>query len=324
MLSLQRKRQMVNKNEKIVAYIDLLAFSNHIKKNTNEAMMLLSNYNAILSSKIGEERMNPVSSYVQELKEIAKNNSIDSFEYFIPFSDSIFIVSDDTNSFIKQLSSFLYQCFHFTSHIYEYPKDKKDPTKGDMINLDINENGQLSENLEKINYYPTFFRGGMAYGEVIPFDLSGITDKNPTKQKNIAGKAVVRAVELEKEIKGPRVVFDNNILKLLNEDTINRYVRPVKHKQGLYEILWPAIKYIPQNGIIELQHFHSMLTCAINLWLKYKDTEYNEHYWRFVELVILSTFQFFSSIGYEQECLDTIKKALHDKALDNIIDCILS
>lgn len=36
----------------IVAYIDLLAFSNHIRENTNDALMAMNNYNTILSTKI--------------------------------------------------------------------------------------------------------------------------------------------------------------------------------------------------------------------------------------------------------------------------------
>lgn len=62
---------MENEN-KIVAFIDLLAFSNNVRKNTGDAMMAFSNYNAILHSKIREGAAHPIESYPAELQELAK------------------------------------------------------------------------------------------------------------------------------------------------------------------------------------------------------------------------------------------------------------
>ena len=58
--------------ENIVAYIDLLAFSNHVRENTGDALMAMNNYNTILSTKIRDELVNPVASYPEGLKELAK------------------------------------------------------------------------------------------------------------------------------------------------------------------------------------------------------------------------------------------------------------
>ena len=54
----------------IVAYIDLLAFSNYLRENTSDALMAMNNYKTILSTKIRDEITNPVSSYPKELQEL--------------------------------------------------------------------------------------------------------------------------------------------------------------------------------------------------------------------------------------------------------------
>lgn len=303
-------------NYKIVAFIDLLAFSNNVRKNTGDAMMVFSNYNTILHSKIRDGIAHPINSYPQELQELAKNTAIDSFEYFIPFSDSIFIVSDDINSFITQLSSFVYNCFHFTSHFYISPKDISDPTKGEMVSFSFNDKGEIVSDYIDTHYYPTIFRGGIAYGEVFPINLWSIVDKNPEMQKNVAGKAVVRAVELEGKVKGPRIIFDENIIEAIDEQVKNKYIRKITGTE-FYEVLWPAIKYIPQNKFQDAHFFYEMFTCAINLWKEYNHTPYSSHYFCFIELIIASTLQFFEAIGYKNEALNMVTEAINKNGLED-------
>lgn len=307
---------MEENNNKIVAFIDLLAFSNNVRKNTGDAMMAFSNYNAILHFKIRDGIAHPNGSYPKELQELAKNTAIDSFEYFIPFSDSIFIVSGDINSFITQLSSFVYNCFHFTSHFYVNPKDISDPTKDKMVSFSFDEKGELVSDYIEAHYYPTIFRGGIAYGEVFPIDLLSIANKIPKKRQNVAGKAVVRAVELEGKVKGPRIIFDASLLIHIDKQVKNRFVRKIKNSDYC-EILWPAIKYIPQNGFQDAQFFHEMFACAINLWKGYNHTPYSEHYFCFIELIVASTLQFFEAIGYKEEALKMVKEAINNKGLED-------
>jgi hypothetical protein len=214
--------------KKLVAYIDLLGFSNHVHENISDAVRILIHYSIALQSKIRNNRMYPIDSYENGLKELAKRTSIDSFEYVIPFSDSIFIVSNDANDFVPQISSFIYNCLYMTSPYYINPKDSGDPTKVDMVNFT---NGQIDSIMLDTHYHPAIFRGGMAYGEVLPIDIWGIIDTEPQKLKVLAGEAIVRAVELEKTIKGPRVIFEQNTsveqntFDLLNDEVKSRYIR---------------------------------------------------------------------------------------------------
>lgn len=300
---------------RIVAYIDLLAFSNHVRENTDDAIMMFSNFNTILNSKLREWLVNPVESYPQELQELAKNTAIDSFEYFLPFSDSIFIVSTDTSSFIKQLGSFLYGCFHFTSHFYINPEDASDPTKGIRVNFSLDQEGKLqSDYHENIHYYPTIFRGGIAYGEVYPLSLSCINNRVHENSATVAGKAVVEAVGLENKVKGPRIIFKKDVFDLLDEDTKARYIRKIKNTEN-YELLWPAIKYIAQNRQLDRSGFNEMFTSAVNFWSAYNHTPHSEQYFCFVELVVASTLQFYSAIGKNREALEMVENAIDKEGL---------
>ena len=58
-----------NTTNNIVAYIDLLAFSNHVRENTSDALTAMNNYNTIISTKSRDEILNPVSSYPPRLSE---------------------------------------------------------------------------------------------------------------------------------------------------------------------------------------------------------------------------------------------------------------
>lgn len=280
----------------IVAYIDLLAFSNHLRENTRDALMAMNNYNTILSTKIWDEITNPVSSYSKELQELAKKHSIDSFNFFLPFSDSVFLMSNDCSSFIKQLGSFVLQSFTLTAHFYENPIDPSNPEKGYINNYSINKKSELVVNQGECNYYPALFRGGLAYGEAFPIELFSVIDKNPSKAKVITGKAVVDAVRLESRVKGPRLVFCQDVFDRLNDDARD-YCRLIPENEKLYEILWPALEYIKQKESFQCeQEIHKMpelLNPAYNLWKAYNHTPFSAHYFNFIELIIASTIKFF-------------------------------
>lgn len=287
-------------NNNIVAYIDLLAFSNHLRENTSDALMAMSNYNAIISTKLRDELTNPVSSYPKELQLLAKNHSVDSFDYFLPFSDSVFLMSNDCSAFIKQLGSFVLQSFTFTSHFYSNPIDPTKPEKNNIINYSIDANGQLVVKEDTCNYYPALFRGGLAYGESFPIELLSVVDHTHSKSKVITGKAVVDAVHLESKVKGPRLVFNKDVFDQLNEEA-QVYCRELPEEKKLYEILWPALIFIKQNeACLNKQEFGKMndlLLPAYNLWKAYNHTLYSAHYFNFIELIIASTIQWF-----DKEC----------------------
>ena len=311
-------------DKNIVAYIDLLAFSNHLRENTSDALMAMHNYNTILSTKIQDEMTNPVSSYPEGLQELAKKHSIDSFDFFLPFSDSVFLMSNDCSSFIKQLGSFVLHSFTLTSRFYENPIDPSNPEKGSIINFSTNENGNLEVNQGECNYYPALFRGGLAYGEAFPIELYSVLDKNPTKSKVITGKAVVDAVRLESSVKGPRLVFYNDVHDQLDDDARD-YCRVTPESNKMFEILWPALEYIKQNDIrqceLEIHKMYKIVVPAYNLWKAYNHTPFSAHYFNLIELVMASTIQFFDKKCQLKEfAKESISKWISDKDLKDKIN----
>ena len=311
-------------NNNIVAYIDLLAFSNHLRENTNDALMAMNNYNTIMSTKIRDDITNPVLSYSTELQELAKSSSVDSISYFIPFSDSIFLMSDDCNRFIKQLGDFVLRSFTITADFYRDPIDPSHPEKGKIINFKIDDKGNLITEDGICNYYPAIFRGGLAYGESIPVELFSKVTNKPSKSTIITGKAVVDAVKLESSVKGPRLVFEQNVYDLLDVDT-KIYCRRTPEKSDLYEILWPALLYIKQNDPSlnkqEFSKISELLLPAYNLWKAYNHTLYASQYFNLIELIIASTIQFFDqSLNLKTFVVDALSKNLIIKELSGKID----
>ncbi len=288
----------------IVAYIDLLAFSNHLKDNLRDALMSMNNFNTILSTKILDELINPISTYPGGLKELAQIHSINSFDYFLPFSDSVFLMSKDCNTFIKQLGNFVLESFTISSHFYKNPLDPASPEKGSIINYSIGEDGALQTINDTCNYYPVLFRGGLSYGEAFPIDLFNINNKTFQKSKVITGKAVVEAVALESKVKGPRLIFSTTVFDQLEHDA-NDYCRAIPEDNGFYEILWPAMKFITQNNRFlnkqEFDRFYDLAKPIYNLLKAYNQTPYSIHYFNFIELIIASTIQFFDKKCYLKE-----------------------
>lgn len=281
-------------DEKIVAYLDLLGMSNRIRSNTEEAIQAYQTYHTILKTKIIDDKIHPPEKYEgKNLKDLAINTSVNSFESFLPFSDSIFISSSNYQSFLQQLSSFLVDCFIYTSQIYEFPECSSDPTL-------------IVDGTKKEHIWPTLFRGGISIGECIPIQVIGILDKKPNEMPCLSGKAVVESVNLEHCIKGPRIIFNEATYKKF-PDEVKQYIVNTE-KQNIYELLWPGFHYIKTNGRSELKKFSALFTPAVNLWRFYNHTEYSEHYFRFMKLIVQSTKKVFEEESDVAE--KTIKKTI--------------
>lgn len=290
--------------EKVVAFLDLLAFSNHIRENTDDALMAFTIYRSTLETKITDNHLHPPTSYQDPiLQDLAERSSVSSFNNFLPFSDSVFISSDEPNLFLKQLGLFVLHCFTSTSTNYEDPCDPSNPTK--VVHV-FNDNTTQEQ-----NWYPTLFRGGIAFGEVRDIELTGIVKNNPLKIVNLAGKAVVRAVALESKIKGPRIVFEKELFDKLDNQT-KVYISETEVK-GLYELLWTGLIYVPSNGEREVDQFSKLFVPAVNLWKAYNHTPFSEHYFKFIELVVIGTLKVFEANGHKNYAVEHVKKIIKEE-----------
>jgi len=88
-----------------VAYLDLLGFKDFMSRDKEGAIRLIWNYEIIIGNKLIADGIHPVASYAGPLQKVAEKRSADKFDYFLPFSDSLAIVSKDSNVeiFLKQV-----------------------------------------------------------------------------------------------------------------------------------------------------------------------------------------------------------------------------
>ena len=279
--------------------------------------MMLSHFNSILSSLNFEREAHPSSGYVSSLQSLARRTSNESFEHFMPFSDSVFLASTNCSDFVMQLGSFVRQSFLFNSQVFTNPEDPNDPTVSHYIGIDTSD----PNNIRAINipcHEPAvLFRGGVAYGEVVETTPMGLFNNKKFQCNNLMGEAVVRAVAMEGVVKGPRIVLDQSVVDQLNGEA-KLYVRPLPEKgfEGYYEILWPAMGYILENKDIfiqEMNHFYEIFTPAYNLWNYYKGGEVAIQYERLLELTVASAVRIYSSMGYRDYILNEMANFLGRK-----------
>lgn len=258
---------------KSLAYLDFLGFSNIVEnEDFSYANEFLQTPNIIIGIAMWEQKHKESKAYAEEcLQKIAKKNQVDSFEDFLALSDSIFIVSSEANIFIEQLSSFLYRCFIYNKFYYPSKKLRHPKQK---------------------HYPPVFFRGGISFGEVNFSEMIAIENgKNQKRTRNIIGKAVIQAVQLEKQGKslGARISIEQGFYEKLDDEHKN-FVYTDAH--GKY-LLWPAF-IINQNSCINAER-NSAKDFLDELFKMYK---YYENKGKMYEKVV---------VNY----LETIKMALN-------------
>lgn len=169
----------------------------------------ISDYQSILRQRIVEEKIHPPTSYPNNLlRQLAETHAADSFSAFLPFSDSVFIIGDDLNKLIRQISSFLIESFTFKAYAFVTASSTDTPTLQDVRTVQIRQNGKVEVTSEKERWYPLLFRGGIAYGEINELSVAGISCGKNVKIPNLIGTAAVTAVALEQTASGPRLFCD--------------------------------------------------------------------------------------------------------------------
>lgn len=299
---------------KAVAYLDLLGFKDAVMRNADEALLMLQSYNSILHIGIMDSQLHPSEGYEPQLRELAKRNSTESFLDFLPFSDSIFVTSENCSDFLLQLGAFLEKSFHFTAQVYAHPENKQDPIAYHNLEIGVDDKGEITSKREPCRIPPALFRGGVAFGEVNPLKPIALIDGNRTEGHVLIGDAVARSVGLEKIVKGPRVVFGKDVYNQLNENA-QLYTRSLPEDSEFYELLWPGMKYILENPMEgEFMHFHEMFVPAYNLWYYFKnDKVVSVHYERFIELIVASALKLYTHGGMRDFALQQIGKTIDGK-----------
>ena len=289
---------------KVCAYIDILGFKEIINKDINGAIQLINDYQEILKIKKIDESMFKEKYEKEEkdmnLKSLFDRSIIDSFEYFIPFSDSAFIIANNAAKFVFQISNYLLGSFMLGGYIYD---DRHSRDKDDLMQV----------NNSKRKWYPLLFRGGVSFGECIPYKNYQITGFQLTQNYNLMGKAVAEAVQNESTDKGPRLFCSKQFYDVISDNECKQILCPLKNHKDIYEILWP-MPHVMDKGI---NGYKQLLEIGINLWSYLNHEEYGIHYFKLLELIIKSIMETYKNDQQEMaRAKQTIAEVFNKKSTD--------
>ena len=288
---------------RICAYIDILGFKEIINTDINGAIQLISDYQEILKIKKMDESMFKEQYEKEEkdmnLKSLFDKSIIDSFEYFIPFSDSVFIIASDISKLIFQISNFFIDSFIISGHQF--------------ADLHVKKRKDLLQVTSKTKWYPLLFKGGLSFGECVPYKNYQVSEFKLTQNYNLVGKAVAEAVKYEKIDKGPRLFCSRQFYNVITNNESTQIVVPTENHKETYEILWP-MPYIKRKGI---NGYQNLLEIGLNLWLYFNHMEYGIHYFRLLELIIKSIMETYKNNPSElSKGFDVISDKFSRKSVD--------
>ena len=153
----------------VVAFLDLLGFSELLDLSTEVALDNMNLFNNIIKTKVIDNMTHPIEEYEKEnpdnkqFLKFVKNSTVTSFEYLISFSDSLIIGSRDLNLFINQLSNFVSMVYISSSEPFK--KDFQD-----LFNVDSDKNATAYNGvIRRHKAFPVLFRGGLSFGEEVHF-----------------------------------------------------------------------------------------------------------------------------------------------------------
>lgn len=319
----------------IIAFLDLLGFSNLIENDLFTARDNLSIFNDVLRTKVIDAKCHPVSEYNEKngLRNFAENSAVTSFNYLISISDSLIIGANNPDLFVRQLSNFVSTIFIDYTEPFEKPFENIDSVttnqRGEWI---INSDGKGK--FFPYRSFPLLFRGGITYGDDVSFNKEGSIWNHEYQLSgvNVSGLSYVRAVKLESSDVGPRLFCDKKFVEKLCDIDVKRSIRCLKN--DLYEIVWTyfgceaAVKEgsVMRNAYKRIESF--FLPRAINLYSYYcktesaKDQKSNsesricQQYDEFIKLICRGILQYVSCNGKPDD-VSRIIKIINEK-LENI------
>ena len=290
-----------------VAYIDLLGFSANLKEKEKDAVCSIRDLQEIVKARKLDE-----NHYQVDIAAFAQRKLISSFSNFIPFSDSVFITSENSSLFIKQLSNLLLSFFRLYSDEYKNPMKASEPRKVEVSQFTQHGSSIKRENVYEI-WFPLIFRGGVSYGQAFETKSYAIQDFSGKDMLNIAGKSVVKAVSLEKSGKGPRIFCDQEFVDSLDKGA-KIYINPVN--QEVSEILWPMEIFAPENNSTsEISNIRELFVPVVNLWKAFNHSDAGVHYFEFIKLIVTSSLVYFRNVNMEEKVVETLLKLIEENGL---------
>lgn len=141
------------------------------------------------------------------------------FYHFLPYSDSIFICSDNPDRFVNDLSEFIFQSLNLTSHFYFKPQDPNNPQEVNITNFKFENNKLVLEQLKE-NWWLTLFNGVISFGDISVIEQHSTFGNHFDKRKNLMGKALVESVNIGEKLNfhGARILCSEEFYNSLSKD----------------------------------------------------------------------------------------------------------
>ena len=265
----------------VVIYLDLLGFKTFLCEDPDAALVTLEDFHSVLATRQGWEDQGHC---------IPASHAVDSFDFLLPMSDSVFILSKDPSKVAQQLSTFLSSVFLLSGEAFsDGVADPSNVLRQCVRNYQVDASGEAQVTSSWEKWYPVLFRGGIAYGDVRIVPTPAIRKGERIRIPNLAGPAVVRAVSLEQGFRGPRLFCDREFVQLLRGPATN-YLRPVGKA---WELLWPAFNYqLHQDEKAESYVLNNLFFPALALWNHYRGKSPERHYEEFLNLIVRSHLAF--------------------------------
>ena len=276
----------------VVIYLDLLGFESFSNKDSDAALRILEDFQEVLSMRRLTAHLNLAVSVQEPLIKLPSDHtSLDSFECFLPMSDSVFILSDEPEKVAAHLSTFLVDSFVLRGHTFRNA-DISDVHKQRVTIIGRANSGEVEKNAVDENWYPVLFRGGISYGDAEVFKTLAIDSGEEVWVRNVRGPGVIQAVRSQErkiegeKLKGNRILCDRQFIVHLCSNS-KRYLRI---ERDAWELLWPAFSYIDRNGESNQRDvLDELFWPAFRLWQCYSGKpKEEEHYRAFLELIVRS------------------------------------
>jgi hypothetical protein len=285
----------------VCAFLDILGFRNYITKDLLGASNLIMEYHNVLELTIMAQKLSDANkqhvSQNPELDEANLQSKFTSFDYFLPFSDSIFIISSNPDLFVAQVSSFLSKCLTLIEPGLESDETSEDPFQKGMRKVTTQKKGQPVINQIPVFKWPLLFRGGISYGECHPMKVASILNGQKEDATILLGESVVEAVQFEGKVKGngPALMCSKSFFNSLSKSSRKYLVKVQDH----FEVLWPAFRYYDltssrDGGFQHRKEFDELFEPAVRWWKACNHLEHASHYYNFIKLIIESTLHYYS------------------------------
>lgn len=321
----------------IVAFLDLLGFSSLLEIDEEVALDNMNLFNEVIRTKVIDELSHPLSEYKEKhpndklLHKFVEKSSVTSFEQMISFSDSLVIGSNKVEIFITQLMNFVATIYINYSEPFKKPFTDIRKVETNHVATGLS-NGQLRYH----NAFPLLFRGGISVGNDVKFfNEYHISDAQLEQTSlNVFGRTYLKAVNLEKTDKGPRLFCDGSVVNAISN---KRMIKKVNMDKDIYEIVWTIEGCEATEGSndkwdnVQNRIYDKMLPAAVNLYKYYESEEKLEPQYR--ELINLVSCGIIKYANDEccraDDALSCINKYLSDNKINiqivkNILDDFLA